>query len=523
MNHNLLTAAAAASLAIYMLPAGSVEAQSRAAAEAAMARMGLDEANESFSYASVDFRSGQYILNDVVFSDFDDGDHKGGPDEIRADRLVFDSLRLDRAGEVLFDGFALEGISASDETDGTLIRLDRIAIDSPNAAMTTDFGRAIAGEYDDDYEPTWNTYEFGGFSLEGLTGTGSEDEGPFEFSLAQFVIENYSRIELGRMAMLGFAFSGSDEAGDDITVNLGEISLLGFQTSAYVDMMDAAAAGADEDAVMEAYYQSAFLAPIDLYDSFAVRDILVEASGVHFSMDHLTAAMERYGSRISSTAELGSAMLIPDPSKPAGAQLAMGLGMLGYEQIELRMEANTVYDEDSGNAYTTGANYIELTDGLRVEMGQNIAGYDTYLANMPDAITTLGEVDESDSSAQLNAMAQLMAPLLINNISMRFVDLSILDRALDAGAAAQGVTKDELRVQAGAMMGLGLMAAPPEIPRPVLAELSTALTNFVNQGGALTVDMTPPAPLSIGDMLLDIEDGTFDYNALGLTFTSEAP
>jgi len=287
--------------------------------------------------------------------------------------------------------------------------------------------------------------------------------------------------------------------------------------------MDAAAAGADEDAVMQAYYQSAFLSPVDIYDRFAVRDILVEASGVHFSMDHLTAAMERSGSRITSTAELGSAMLIPDPSKPAGAQLAMGLGMLGYEQLELRMQANSIYDEETGRSYTTGENYIELTDGLRIEMGQDMSGFNEYLANMPAAMETLTTVDESDSAAQMNAMVNLMGPLFINNMSMRFVDLSLLDRALDAGAAAQGVTKDELRVQAGAMMGMGLMAAPPEIPRPVLAELSSALTNFVIQGGSLTVDMTPPEPLSIGQMMLDIEAGTFDYNALGLTFTSEAP
>ena len=73
------------------------------------------------------------------------------------------------------------------------------------------------------------------------------------------------------------------------------------------------------------------------------------------------------------------------------------------------------------------------------------------------------------------------------------------------------------------MMGMGLMAAPPEIPRTVLAELSSALTNFVNQDGSLTIDMTPPEPLSIGEMLVDIEAGTFDYNVLGLSFTSEAP
>jgi len=522
MRYNLLTAAAAASVAVYMLPAGSVEAQSRAAAEAAMARMGLDGSHESISFESADYRNGRYTLNDVTFSDFNDDDLDSS-DEVHADRMVFESLRLDSNGEVLFDALALEGISGTDDEDGTVVRLDRISLEGPNDALTTDFGRAVAGETDEDYEPAWNTYEFEGFSIDGLTGAGADESGPFEFGLARLVIENYTRVELGRMAMLGFGFSGVDESGDEITVNMGEVSLVGFQTEAYADMMDAAAAGADDSSIAQAYYQSAFLSPLDVYDSFAIRDILVEASGVHFSMDHFTAAMERYGSRITSTAELGSAMLIPDPSKPAGAQLAMGLGMLGYEQLELRMATNSIYDEDTGRAYTTGDNYIELTDGLRIEMGQDVSGYDAYLESLPDTMATLGALDESDEDAQLDAMAQMMAPLLINNISMRLVDLSILDRALEAGAATQGVSKEELRVQAGAMLGMSLMAAPPEVPRPVLAQLSTALTNFINQGGSLTVDMTPPAPLSIGDMLVDIEAGAFDYNSLGLTITSEAP
>lgn len=176
MRHNLLTAAAAASVIVYMLPAGSVEAQSRAAAEAAMTRMGLDGSHESISYESVDYRNGRYSLNDVTFSNFDD-ETVDSTDEVHADRMTFEALRLDSNGEVLFDGLSLEGISGTDNEDGTVIRLDRISLDGPNAALTTDFGRAVAGETDEDYEPAWNTYEFEGFSIDGLSGTGADESG----------------------------------------------------------------------------------------------------------------------------------------------------------------------------------------------------------------------------------------------------------------------------------------------------------------------------------------------------------
>ena len=78
-------------------------------------------------------------------------------------------------------------------------------------------------------------------------------------------------------------------------------------------------------------------------------------------------------------------------------------------------------------------------------------------------------------------------------------------------------------MQTAAMVGMGMMSAPPEIPRPLLSQLSGALTQFINNGGSLTIDVTPPEPVSIGTIAEQVEDGTFDYNALGITFSADAP
>ena len=52
-----------------------------------------------------------------------------------------------------------------------------------------------------------------------------------------------------------------------------------------------------------------------------------------------------------------------------------------------------------------------------------------------------------------------------------------------------------LKEQTAAMVGMGMMSAPPEIPRPLLSQLSGALTQFINNGGSLTIDVTPPEPV----------------------------
>ena len=118
---------------------------------------------------------------------------------------------------------------------------------------------------------------------------------------------------------------------------------------------------------------------------------------------------------------------------------------------------------------------------------------------------------------------QAIAPLTINRLGLRLEDLSLLDRAISAGAASQGLTPDELRAQSGLMIAAGMMGAPPEVPRALLVEAATALTSFVSQGGALVIEMVPPAPLTIGDLMAQAEAEQIDFTALGLSITAEPP
>ncbi|WP_300544256.1 hypothetical protein [Maricaulis sp.] len=521
MTNQLLSAVAAAGFAALLLPHGEAQAQNRAAAEAAIERMGFARDGDSVSYARADWSRGRYILSDVVIRDLDvkgEDTDIDGPEEMRVERLIFDAPRLDTAGDVMFDGVALEGVSASDADGEGMMRIARISVDEPNAAFVRDLVRVFSGE-DGDFDPDWSDYRFASAGFEGFSVTGEDEGGPFDIAIEQFVMQDYSDIELGRIALMGLRVDGSSQSGP-VTVRLDEFSLTGFQSGAYSDLMDTIAAGGDENAVMSAYYGS--LTPqVDVFDRFAMRGFLADAEGVHLALDNMTARIEQSGSRYITQMSLDSMRLIPDAAKESGAQLAMGLGMLGYEQLEVRMQSHGIYDEATGRAWTEGENFIELTDGLRIEMNQDVGGYNEYFEALPEFAASMEA--GAGEEAQADAALKLMAPIVLHNISLRLVDMSLLDRALDAGAAAQGVTREELRIQTGAMAAMGLMAAPPEVPRPMLAQLSTALTEFINRGGSLTIDMSPPEPISVGTIVEQVEAGTFDYNALGLSFTAEGP
>ncbi len=536
MKQYLVTALAAGCLVTLAWPQGDALAQSRAAAEAAMEQLGFANnsgMNGRMTYGEANWSNGRYILSDVVMSFPEDGgdapasaDEKNGFEVGREfesgqlDRLIFDNPRIDSDGFVVFDGFAMENMRADDESNADFMQVAYFGASGINTAMARDFSRLFSGD-DSEVEPAWNDWAFDSFRLEGLELESTETNGRGRMALEQFAIQNYSDVEMGQFVISGFQMDGPGDSGP-VTMRLDELTLTGLQIEAYAELMDVLAAGGDEDAIMSAYYQSAMLPQMDMFDHFAMRGLLVDAEGIHFAMDNLTAQIQQRGTRYISTAAMDSLRLIPDATKEAGAQVAMALGMLGYDRLEMSMASNGIYDEATGRVWTEGENYIELEDGLRIEFAQDFSGYDAYFANLPEAMAQM-EAAGDDEAMQTQASLEMMRPIVLHNLTFSLVDLSLLDRALTAGAAAQGITTDELRMQAGAMVGMGMMSAPPEIPRPLLSQLSTALTAFINAGGTLTIAVTPPEPVSFGTVYDQIQAGTLDYNTLGLTFTAEAP
>ena len=525
MRFHLLPALALSGLVATTIPAGSALAQSRADAEAALTHMGLlGNESDAFSYERADWSRGRYILSGVVVTqlDVDNKDVDIDASEIRIDRMVFDAPRIDANDDVVFDGLAIEGLSMDEPESDGFVRVARMAVEGPNAVMAADLARMFSG--DEDFEPDWSAYRFDALGFEDFDAEGDGEEGPYDVSVEQFALQDYGDIELGRMALMGVSVDAAAENGP-ASFRLDELTLTGFRSSAYSELMETIAGGGDEEAVMDAYYRTAFTPQLDMFDRFALRGLTGEAEGIAFALDNLVGSVDKAGSRYTYSMALDSVRLVPDAAQPAGAQVATALGMLGYERVEMSLAANTIYDESTGRAGTIGDNYIELHDGLRIEMTQDLGGYNEYYAALPAAAEALqGAAEDEDATAeQADAMIQLMAPIVLHDLSMRIVDLSLLERALEAGAVSQGITTEELRMQTAAMIGVGLLSAPPDVPRPLLAQLSEALTAFINQGGSLTVRATPPDPISIGAITDQIEAGTFDYDALGLSFTAQAP
>lgn len=524
MSHRVMSAIAAGSLILLALTAcdrAEDTAQAPASAQTALDRMGLIEGgNDRIAFAGMNERDGRYVFTDVVIRGTqDDDDESEGPKDIFAERMILDRPRI-ADDRVTMEAFSLEGITASSGEEGGTLSLDRFGIDAPNEALAADIARFLAGGNNDEIDADWSSYAFGSLSAEAFSATSESEHGPVRMALEQFVVQEYADVELGRLAFTGFELEAATAEGPTL-VRLGDLSILGLKTGVYIDMMDAMSAGEGDAAVFDAYSRSLLTTPTDMFERFTVRDMAVSTSGIGMTLDEMTGAIAESGSLLRSEMEIGSAILTADPAQPGGAEVAMALGMLGYDRLELTLKSRSVYDAETGRAYTEGENYIELRDGVRIEFQQDMSGYDAYLEAVGQMVENGSET--VDLAAAEEATSDAMMALILNSMSVRIVDLSLLDRALEAGAASQGLTKEQLRMQTAALIGMGLMAAPAEIPRPLLAELSTALTTFVNQGGSLTIAVEPAEPMSLGELTSRAEAGTLDVRTLGLTAATQPP
>ena len=513
-----------------------------ATASSALEALHLATSGEgAVSWGERTFDDGVYTFTDVVFTDTTpDADEEeaeltdengeviefeaGGDvqfDTVRAERMIVASPRFDDDGNVIFDRLSIENATfVGDEGETSEGGFTRLLLENPNAAMVADFARGFSGEeMDEDENPDFSSYRFGNFAFEGLSMSSPEDGDDFEFELARFAMVDYQGDRLGRFEISGFGFNGTDpEAGeirfgfDEMVMeNIGPSLFQAFENGIASEM--AAMSGEDVEPVE---FDLDNYDPFDAYDSFRFTGLDANIGGVIVTMDSLTAEVDERSDEVIVTSDMTPLVVRPNTEQAFGAQLALGLGMLGYQQIELHGETESVYDRGDDRAYSRGDNYFEMTDGFRVETEFDMAGYMNYARQAMQMSTTMQAGDFDDDQ-----IMEMFDALMINRFVFRLEDHSLLDRALTAGSAAQGMTKAELRQQAAAMIGLGMMGAPAEIPRPLIAELSEALVSFVNEGGTIVIAMEPGEPVSVGALVRAAETGEFDYEAYGLSVTAE--
>lgn len=463
------------------------------AAEAA-ALLGLEEQGRA-SWSQRTYSHGIFRFDDFVLLLDEDED---APVTLRAAMMEIAAPRLEDA-IVRFDRLTLENAVLADGEGGET-RFERLNIDRPGPALSRAVAASFSGEEDTlpDLAGNLAAYSFRELSLTGLSAALPEGEGTLQASVVTLRGLDETGLELASAESISF-----DSPAARFEIESAQMEGIGARFLA--SMFD------DEAATL---LQTAISGnPADYYRTLDITGLAGAASGVVFEMDALTGEVSEEGSSLRTLGSMPALRLRADRNSDAGAQVEAALGFLGYEEVVIRLESDTLYDPQTDTIQTQNNNRFVWEDGLTLEVRQEITGIQAY----SDAV----DAARANGTADPQALAELERLIRLQRLEVRLEDQSLLDRSFSAYALMNGVTPQQMRVQASALVALGLSALPAEIPRPFINAIAQPLSDFVRDGGTLVISLYPQEPVPLPE--LTSPAGNFDIDRIGLSVSVERP
>ncbi|MCR9268595.1 MAG: hypothetical protein ACX94B_03270 [Henriciella sp.] len=443
-----------------------------------------------------------------------------GEDAVKVGSLVLEGLDME-GDQANFGKMSLNDITISEEGEDAEVKLGSIELINPSPELAGWLAASLNGQ--EVPFPAADKIVFDSWSMNGLTGEFSDTEAEGTFGIDKIEIRDMSDLKAAQAVLSGLSVNGSDMSeGIDFDMSLASFSATNVDAKfvkAIQENVD------DEDAMMSAIMDLAYENPMEPgYDSFTMDDLKIDVAGASFAIPSLVSGVERNaaGQPVKFVTQPYSMTLKADAAGgEAGEALLQGLSVVGYEELELKGAGIASYDPDQDIvSFDAGGNYIELVDGAKISFGGKIEGYAEANRKMGAAMDfeTLSEGGEPDPMVMQDAFSGLT----FHNFELSIADNSLLDRAFNAAATAQGADPTELKSQIG--MGLAMapmMAQGSGVDMALVTEATSALSSFINDGGTLTLKLEPETPLSVASIMANPDPAAYTKETLGFTATQK--
>ncbi|MGP1275768.1 MAG: hypothetical protein ACQRW7_10145 [Caulobacterales bacterium] len=456
------------------------------AAEAA-AILGLEEQGRA-SWTAREFSGGVFRFEGFALALSDDAER---PARLEAAIMEIASPRLEDS-IVRFDRLTLENTVLSDGEGGET-RVERLLVDRPGPELSRSIAAAFSGETPDlpALADNLGGYGFRELVIGGLSATLPEGEGVLQ--AAELTLTGLDETGLDGLLAESISFEAPQTRFGIESVVMEEVGAR-FLQSVFTGT----------SATALPFIMSG--TPSDYYRRLDVTGLSGLTNGLTFDMESLSVTVTEEQGGLRTLAALPALRLGAEARSPAGANVERMLDYLDYEAIVLRFESDTLYDPVTDTLRTINDNLFVWEDGLTLSAHQEVSGVQAYA----DAIAAARSAGVTDPQT----FAGYESLLRLEALEVRLEDQSLLDRSFSAYADMNGVTPDQMRVQASALIALGLSALPAEIPRPFLNAIAQPLSDFVRDGGTLVIRLDPPEPVALPD--LTSPSGEFDIDRLGL-------
>jgi hypothetical protein len=480
--------------------------------EAALTAMHLEDGKSGpIQYATKTASGDKVTLKDVVIG-------PEGQGVLKAETLVFDGLGMTKDKKPIFESAVLSKVGLQQPVPGVTFVLDTIRIDKPNEITGTYLANVLSSG-EPGTPPEFKLWELGEISLNGLdvkadlSAMGAPG-GSFNVKMDTLSAKDLKNtiIGAGKWAGLKGDFDIPAGAGAPFPLkgafDFGTIDLAGIRGGMIADAFMSGLQSAMDPMAAEGKVLATMSSPIDPgFDFIKWTGMNFAVSGATLNVGGGEAKTDRNGEGVAVGMRAPRAVVSFKADAKGGevGRLASEyLGKVGYDSIELYGESDGTFDPKTDTTRYSKYNF-GMKDGFDLQMAGGFQGLKEALASLMTMQPTAP-----------GGMPDMSGFKNVKLVDLNFVleDKSLIDRLLKLAPEYGGMQPEALRTDiVNQLKSLGADMAQGGVDPAVSKEFSTALSQFVEKPGKLTVQIKPSAPLAL--------DGSapLTKDALGFTAT----
>ena len=226
------------------------------------------------------------------------------------------------------------------------------------------------------------------------------------------------------------------------------------------------------------------------FDSFSLEAFEFDNDAMSIDLPKMEAESTEKGDIITTTQVLApSTIKMKEGISGAGRQAYEVLQQLGFDAMTFKGSQTAIIDK--------GADTLEVKDGI-FDMSDSFRLNYTYKATGLDALKDISNADGQDNQA-----TQFLAALehmKVNGMTISLEDKSIVERGLKLAAQMRGGEVNQIKREMRAAIAVAPFAARNDFEKEVANQLGGAFMDFVDDGGTLTVQLTPEAPINFSKL-----------------------
>lgn len=412
-----------------------------------------------------------------------EADTPAPPPLVKAGRLEFDGLGVfdgqANFARMRFSDITVTPVAGSEDRSTGSIGKVELVNPSPEVAawVASVFSQGEPADF-----PEGDALSFDRWLVSDVNLKMDDASGAGLFTLDSMFVSELGAEKAGKMGVTKLAFNFNDAGTGDVAITLDGFGISGLNYG-----LIAAAAGGSDDPSFANMLQSDPGNPG--FDAMQLKGLKADIIGAAIALPSFNSYVGRDNKgRATKITTDPFTLTVAARDNPDGEQFAGALAILGYETLTLSAAGEQHYDPDADVVtLPKGKNYWKLDNGFKLDVTAKYEG--------TRALAAASATADTDPNAVIETMLNELA---FHQLEFSFADSGFFNRALNAFAAQSGEDPAQLRAQVTGMMAMAPMfAGGTGIDTPVITELASAISSFVQDPKTLTIGIAPQKPLTL--------------------------